>query len=90
MRQNKCFALLECECVALTSKRCLGKCAFYKTVEQHKAELETAFARIAALPFPLQRYIADQHYSGRYPWIPRPPRKGRFPASTYHLQEDSR
>ncbi len=68
MRQTKCFALLERECVALTLGKCYGKCAFYKTVEAHEQEMAEAFARIAALPFEQQDYIASQYYGGTHPW----------------------
>jgi hypothetical protein len=48
---------------------CRGTCGFYKTAAAAKTERAAAFARIAALPFPEQRYIAERHYGGFYPWV---------------------
>jgi hypothetical protein len=58
-------------CTVLNVGKCYGKCAFYKSVDEHDKSFAAAHARIAKLPFPQQRYIAEQYYNGSYPWYPK-------------------
>ncbi len=71
MNDTKCFAYIGGECIVVCGRRCRGsnKCAFYKTVEEHKQSSAAAFARIARLPFADQRFISENYYGGFFPWV---------------------
>ncbi len=68
MEDNQCFALKGGKCTALNICVCYGKCSFYKTEEEHERGRLAAFARIARLPYGEQYIIAEEYYSGAYPW----------------------
>ncbi len=76
MGNNMCFARRQyCVCSVLLVKECDGfRCAFYKTQEQFKADLNQANKRLAALHPATQQYIAERYYDGVYEW-----RKGTAP-----------
>ena len=68
---TKCFALSDNnKCNALNVKKCKGndKCHFFKTKEQSITERNAAYARISAMPYGRQQYIADTYYAGKFVW----------------------
>jgi hypothetical protein len=71
MENNMCFARRQyCVCSVLLVKECSGfRCAFYKTQEQFKTDLNQANKRLAELNPAAQRYIADRYYDGIYEWL---------------------
>jgi hypothetical protein len=68
LKETKCFAFVDGECLALNGNRCFGKCAFYKTREKAELGRAAAFARLAGLPEPTQYIISENYYGGFYPW----------------------
>ncbi len=57
------------DCTALTGG-CpgFGKCAFYKGVSRHRADVERTCEQIRQRPYREQMAISMKYYSGRMPW----------------------
>ena len=55
-------------CELLTNKKCVGKCVFFKTIEEVAADRATAFKRLASLSDETQIYISEKYYHGKRPW----------------------
>lgn len=67
---NNCFAYKNKRCKALDRMLCAdNNCQFYKTEEEQKESLKKAYARLASLDKAEQKYISDNYYKGKYPWL---------------------
>lgn len=67
--KTNCFSYTDNGCVALNEDYCKnGDCAFFKTKEKAKQDLEKANKRLASLPREEQEGIADKYYGGKISW----------------------
>ena len=66
---GQCFANRDgTVCKIMQSGICEGKCVFFKTRKELKADQNAALLRLASLPAEKRQYIADTYFDGKQPW----------------------
>ena len=68
---ERCFAERDgFSCSVLTICRCPGydHCHFYRSVNDHRDDVDKANRRLRSLPIADQEAIADMYHRGRMPW----------------------